>query len=70
MGELPLPYGDAEAANTLVEPPITLEEVRRYYRADARLWTVLYRVRTPDRARQRRVRRRPYPFLLPRSSEW
>ncbi len=44
---------------------ITEKEVARYYRGDARLWAFMLWVRRADRAWQRRVRRRPYPFLLP-----
>ncbi len=57
-----------EAANREVAEPITEEEVRRYYRSDARLWEVLLRLRRADRWWQRTVRRRGYPFLLPRST--
>ena len=46
-------------------PPITLSEVRRYYRGDARTWAQLLRLRRADRFWQRKVRRRAYPFLLP-----
>jgi hypothetical protein len=38
---------------------------RRHYRNDVRLWGLIQRVRRVDRAWQRHVRRRPYPFLLP-----
>lgn len=41
------------------------EEVRTYYRRDARLWGWMQRVRRLDRAWQRRIRHRPYPLLLP-----
>jgi N-glycosylase/DNA lyase len=54
-----------EAANRLVEPPITAAEAERYYRDDARMWELLQRLRRADRWWQRTVRRRPYPFLLP-----
>ncbi|HEX5614624.1 MAG TPA: DUF6206 family protein [Acidimicrobiia bacterium] len=53
------------AANAQVAPPITEPEVRRFYAQDARLWAAMLRLRRIDRAWQRRVRRRPYPFLLP-----
>ena len=55
----------AEAANRVVSPPITVREVRAYYRGDARLWTLLQALRRADRWWQLKVRRRPYPFLLP-----
>ena len=53
------------AANRHVDPPLTEPEVRADYRSDARTWAVLQALRRADRAWQRRVRRRPYPFLLP-----
>ncbi len=57
------------AANAVVDPPITAEEARRYYRQDAIMWEVLQRLRRADRWWQRRVRRRRYPFLLPGTIE-
>ncbi len=48
-----------------LDPPMTEEEVRRYYRSDARLWEALLRLRRLDRAWYRHVRRRTYPYLLP-----
>jgi hypothetical protein len=56
-----------EIANRLLggERPITPGEVRRYYARDARLWALLLWLRRADRFWQLRVRRRPYPFLLP-----
>ena len=53
------------AANQSFAPPFSAEEVSRYYRSDARLWELLLRARRLDRFWQQRVRRRPYPFLLP-----
>jgi len=52
-------------ANRRVVPAITEEEVRRWYRSNARTWEWLLWARTADRWWQRRVRRRTYPFLLP-----
>lgn len=52
-------------ANNHVTPRITEDEARAYYRSDARMWAVLQRLRKWDRAWQRKVRRRQYPFLLP-----
>jgi hypothetical protein len=54
-----------EPVNRSLDPPISEQEVRRYYRSDARLWGWLLRIRRLDRAWQWHVRRRPYPFLLP-----
>jgi len=52
-------------ANAALDEPITPEQVRAYYEEDARLWTLIQRLRRADRWWQRRVRRRVYPFLLP-----
>lgn len=57
-----------KAADSHLQRPITADQVRAYYRRDARLWGALLRVRKLDRAWHRRVRRRPYPFLLPRDT--
>ena len=54
-----------DAAGERIDPPLGEEEVRRDYRRDARTWAALQAVRRADRAWQRHVRRRPYPFLLP-----
>ncbi len=54
-----------ELANARLGTDFTVEEIDRYYRRDARLWGWLQRVRRADRWWQRRVRRRPYPFLIP-----
>jgi hypothetical protein len=53
------------AANVHVAPAITDREVRIYFARDRRLWLLMQRLRRADRAWQRYVRRRPYPFLLP-----
>jgi hypothetical protein len=55
----------SEIANQHLDSPIDRTEIDRYYRKDARLWEVLQRLRRADRAWQLRVRRRPYPVLLP-----
>lgn len=59
---LPIGLG---VVNAVVEPAIEEAEVRSYYREDAGMWALLQRLRRIDRAWQRRVRRRQYPFLLP-----
>lgn len=59
-----LPAG-LEVVNEIAEPAIDETEVRSYYRQDARMYAVLQRLRRIDRAWQRKVRRRPYTFLLP-----
>jgi Family of unknown function (DUF6206) len=58
-----------EQVNLHLDEPLSASEVQGYYRSDARLWALLLRIRKLDRAWQRRVRRRPYPFLLPRRIE-
>ncbi len=52
-------------ANDRLGTDLTVDEVRSHYRSDARMWALLQRARRVDRAWQRHVRRRPYPFLLP-----
>jgi hypothetical protein len=55
-----------EVANASFDwDPITVSEVRRYYADDARTWAMLQWARRLDRGWHRRVRKRPYPFLLP-----
>jgi Family of unknown function (DUF6206) len=54
-----------ESASVRVSPPIDEREVRRYFARDRQLWLLMQRLRRGDRAWQRRVRRRAYPFLLP-----
>lgn len=54
------------AANARLDgPPISRDEVLRYFAQDKRLWLLMQRLRRADRAWQRRVRRRAYPCLLP-----
>ena len=59
-----IPLG-LEVVNQRVEPAIDEAELRRYYRQDAAMYAALQRLRRIDRWWQRRVRRRPYSFLLP-----
>ncbi|GGS19535.1 hypothetical protein GCM10010252_68680 [Streptomyces aureoverticillatus] len=54
-----------EQANARLAKPLTAEEVAAYYRGDARMWELIQRLRAADRLWHRKVRRRPYPFLLP-----
>jgi Family of unknown function (DUF6206) len=51
-------------ANRRLEEPIAADEVRRYYRSDARTWSWIQRFRKADRA-WHRLRGRTYPFLIP-----
>ena len=52
------------AAAARTGAPIEQTAVLRYFRRDRALWLLLQRLRRADRAWQRHVRRRPYPFLL------
>ncbi len=52
------------AVNRHLDEPLTAAGVRRYYRSDARLWSLLLRLRRIDRAWRLRTGR-GYPFLLP-----
>ena len=54
-----------EQANRRLPDPIGADEVKRYYTSDARMWELLQRLRRMDRWWHHKVRRRPYPFLLP-----
>jgi hypothetical protein len=54
-----------DAVNVHLDEPINLEEVDRYYNRDRRMWAFLQWLRRADRWWQLRVRRRPYPVLLP-----
>jgi hypothetical protein len=49
---------------------ISGDEVREDYRSEARTWRALQAVRRTDRVWQTRVRRRPYPFLIPGRTGW
>jgi hypothetical protein len=55
----------SHANRKLAIDPITQDEIRRYYRDDARTWELLLRLRRIDRWVQRVLLRRTYPFLLP-----
>jgi hypothetical protein len=59
-----------EAANRRTGRPIDEREVHRYFARDKQLWLMMQRLRRADRAWQHRVRRRPYPFLLPPPYEY
>lgn len=54
-----------EASDGRVVPTLDDAEILRDRRLDMLTWGALQAVRRVDRAWQRRVRRRPYPFLLP-----
>lgn len=51
--------------NRRVAPQVTKAEAERVHAQDRRLWPVLFRLQRANRWWQRRVRHRPYEFLLP-----
>lgn len=53
------------AADGRVVPPLDDRTIRHDRRLDAVTWGALQAVRRVDRTWQRRIRRRPYPFLIP-----
>lgn len=70
QGWQPALVGAANAALAAVEPgaaPITAAEATRDYARDARMWAVMLWLRRADRFWQRAIRRKSYPFLLPRA---
>lgn len=52
-------------ARLRVDRPLSVEEARRYYQRDMRVWGLLQTARRIDRSWQRRFRRRHYRYLLP-----
>ncbi len=56
-----------DCANELLafERPITVEQVRKYYRVDARTYALLEKMRRVERWRQQKLLGRTYPILLP-----
>jgi hypothetical protein len=53
-----------ERANRGLDDPVGEQDVRAYYRSDARTWRWIQRIRHADRA-WHRLRGRTYPFLIP-----
>lgn len=52
-------------ANRVADPPITIEDARKYYDGEAKTWSMMNRVQRVDRWWQRHVRRRRYDFFVP-----
>ena len=48
-----------------LEKPLSRKQVDASYAGDARMWTILQRLRKADRWWQRNIRRRTYSILLP-----
>src|SRR5581483_8697997 len=53
---------DARALNIV---PLTEQEVRAYYRADAQIWSLYFNARKFDRWLRTRILRKAYPYILP-----
>ena len=55
----------AREAKDLGIKPITVEEVRSYYKEDALIWTIFLAMRRLDRFIQKWILRKPYIYILP-----
>lgn len=55
----------AQNATGLSVQPLTLKEVRSYYREDAFIWRLYLSLRRLDRFLHRQVLKKPYPYILP-----
>ncbi|HIE17596.1 MAG TPA: hypothetical protein EYP71_05320 [Dehalococcoidia bacterium] len=55
----------ANEAGTLEVTPITVREVRSYYREDALIWTIFLAMRRLDRWLHERILSKPYIYTLP-----
>lgn len=55
----------AKEAKGLEIKPITVEEVRSYYREDALIWTIFLAMRRLDRFIHNRILGKPYIYILP-----
>ena len=54
-----------EEVNDFGIEPISLEEVKKYYDSDAKMWDLFQKVRKFDRFLKTKVFRKQYPFYLP-----
>ena len=54
-----------EEVNDFGIEPISLEEVKKYYDSDAKMWDLFQKVRKFDRFLKTRVFKKQYPFYLP-----
>lgn len=55
----------AEDLSSMKIEPITLKEVKSYYREDAFIWTLYLGLRRFDRFLHRRILKKPYTYILP-----
>ena len=47
------------------DPPMTVEEIKKYYREDKIIWSVFLAFRRVDRLLKTRLMGRRYEFILP-----
>jgi hypothetical protein len=45
--------------------PLTVKEIKSYYREDALIWRLYLSMRRTDRFLKTRIRRKGYPYILP-----
>jgi len=57
-------FFETEARGLGVEP-ITMKQVKSYYREDALIWTLYLSMRKVDRFLRTRIMRKEYPYILP-----
>jgi len=53
-----------EAAEFEIDP-LTFEEIEKYYKSDAKMWSLFQKVRKFDRFIKTKILRKKYPFYLP-----
>jgi len=54
-----------EEANDFEIEPLTLEEIKKYYKSDSRMWVIFQSVRRFDRFLRTKVFKKKYDFYLP-----
>ena len=62
--ELVNKFFNEEASEFEIEP-LTLEEVKKYYKSDKNMWKIFQKVRKFDRFIKTKLLRKKYPFYLP-----
>jgi hypothetical protein len=54
-----------EEASEFEIEPLNFEEIEKYYKSDAKMWSIFQRVRKFDRFIKTKILRKRYPFYLP-----
>ena len=54
-----------EEASEFEIEPLHFEEIEKYYKSDAKMWSLFQKVRKFDRFMRTKIRRKQYPFYLP-----